>query len=120
MTDGKPCPDETVFDPLHRQHPLVSLADPWGWGAAGRDRMEYLLGCFPVVAIHDPAVLEAYAVIDSRLQLQGHALGKNDRWIAATASVTGTTLLTTDRDFHPLCPEFITREWVDPATGPAT
>jgi tRNA(fMet)-specific endonuclease VapC len=99
---------------------LRSLAYQWGWGAAKRDQMEYLLGYFPVVTIHDPAVLEAYAVIDSRLQLRGHALGKNDLWIAATASVTGATLLTTDRDFDPLCPEFITREWVDSATGPAT
>lgn len=26
-------------------------------------------------------------------------MGKNDLWIAATASVTNTTLITTDKDF---------------------
>jgi len=92
---------------------LRSLAYQWGWATAKRDQMEFLLGYFKVVDILDPAVIEAYAVIDSRLQQRGYSHGKNDLWIAATVSVTGATLLTTDRDFDPLHPEFVTREWID-------
>ena len=44
-------------------------------------------------------------------------MGKNDVWIAATAAVTGATLLTTDRDFDRLTPQFLTRVWIDPDTG---
>jgi len=92
---------------------LRSLAYQWGWATAKRDQMEFLLGYFKVVDILDPAVIEAYAVIDSRLQQRGYSHDKNDLWIAATVSVTGATLLTTDRDFDPLHPEFVTREWID-------
>jgi len=45
-------------------------------------------------------------------------MGKNDLWIAATAAVTGATLLTTDRDFDKLAPRFLAREWIDPETSP--
>lgn len=41
-------------------------------------------------------------------------MGKNDVWIAATARITGTTLLTTDKDFDPLQGVWLDREWVDP------
>jgi tRNA(fMet)-specific endonuclease VapC len=37
-------------------------------------------------------------------------------WIAATAHVTGATILTTDRDFDPLHGLFLQRDWVDPAS----
>lgn len=45
----------------------------------------------------------------------GRAMGKNDRWIAATAAATGATLLTTDRDFDHLTSLLLTRHWIDPA-----
>ncbi len=35
-------------------------------------------------------------------------MGKNDLWIAATASVTGVTLMTTDGDFDHLHPVHLT------------
>lgn len=44
-------------------------------------------------------------------------MGKNDLWIAATASVTGATLLTTDGDFDHLESAFLTRVWIDPTLG---
>lgn len=39
-------------------------------------------------------------------------MGKNDLWIAATAYVTGATLLTTDADFDHLPTELFARERV--------
>jgi predicted nucleic acid-binding protein len=93
-----------------------SLAYQWGWATTKREQMEFLLGYFKVVTIFDPAIIETYAVIDSSLQLRGQSLGKNDLWIAATASVTGATLLTTDRDFDSLQPDFVAREWIDPTS----
>ena len=44
-------------------------------------------------------------------------MGKNDVWIAATAKVSGTTLLTTDGDFNHLCPAHLTRIRIDENTG---
>ena len=90
-----------------------SLAYQWGWATTKREQMEFVLGYFKVASILDPAVVETYAVIDFRLQLRGHALGKNDLWIAATAGVTRATLLTTDKDFDTLHPAFLTREWIE-------
>ena len=42
-------------------------------------------------------------------------MGKNDIWIAATASVLDATLLTTDKDFDHLNNEFLNVIWLDPA-----
>ncbi len=61
----------------------------------------------------EPGLLETYAEIDAWLEgkIPGPAgeppwkparnLGKNEIWLAATARVTGATLVTTDRDFEP-------------------
>jgi tRNA(fMet)-specific endonuclease VapC len=95
---------------------LRSLAHQWGWGEAKRGRMEFALGYFHVVTIHDPPVIEAYAAIDAHFQRQGRSVGKNDLWIAATTMVSGATLLTTDHDFDDMDPLFLTREWVNPIT----
>ena len=41
-------------------------------------------------------------------------MGKNDLWIAATASHYKLTLLTTDRDFQHLDAAFLKLEYVQP------
>ena len=53
-----------------------------------------------------PSMIKADFVVylDAETQLTGHALGKNDLWIAATCIASGTRLLTTDRDFDRLVP----------------
>lgn len=94
---------------------LRSLAYQRGWSVAKRSQMEFCLGYFKGVTIYDPAVIEAYALIDSHFQRQGHSLGKNDLWIAAIANVTGARLLTTDHDFDPMDPLFLSRDWIDPS-----
>ena len=40
-------------------------------------------------------------------------MGKNDIWIAATASVYDLTLITTDKDFNHLKGEYINLEYID-------
>ena len=95
---------------------LRSLAIQFNWGPAKLDKMEFCLGFFKRVTIDDPGLLEAYAAIDAHAQRAGHPLGKNDAWIAATAAVTGARLVTTDRDFLPLDPLFLSCEWIDPDT----
>lgn len=95
---------------------LQSLAMQWNWGASKLDRMEFALDYFKVQDILDDATLQMYATLDSFCEGIGQPMGKNDVWIAATAAVTGATVLTTDRDFDRLCPQFLTRVWIDPDT----
>ncbi|HVK05454.1 MAG TPA: PIN domain-containing protein [Armatimonadaceae bacterium] len=61
-----------------------------------------------------PNLLRAYGIIDAASKTMGFTMGKNDLWIAATAHVTGAALLTTDRDFDHLDPDYLTREWIAP------
>ncbi len=95
---------------------IRSLAIQWNWGQKKLDQMEFALAFFKVSAIHDPDLIQVYAVIDAFGEECGQPLGKNDVWIAATAAVRGATLLTTDRDFDRLTPRFIARDWIDPDT----
>lgn len=95
---------------------IRSLAAQWNWGGRKTSQMEFAVGFFRVVSIHEPAILNMYATLDSFCEGIGQPMGKNDVWIAATAAVTGATLLTTDRDFDRLCPQFLTRVWIDPDT----
>jgi tRNA(fMet)-specific endonuclease VapC len=98
---------------------IRSLALQWTWGERKLEQLEYCLNYFQSHTIDNPTLLRAYATIDAYLEKVGQPLGKNDVWIAATAAVTGTRLLTTDRDFDRLHPRFITREWIDPNTDGA-
>lgn len=63
-----------------------------------------------VIPVNDKAIVDRYAEIDAYSQgkfagkplpsgMSSRNMGKNDLWIAATASLTKTPLLTTDGDF---------------------
>jgi tRNA(fMet)-specific endonuclease VapC len=93
---------------------LRSLALQFNWQAEKIDQMEFYLGYLKRVSIDDSEIIQAYAVIDAYRQRTGRPLGENDGWIAATASVTGARLLTTDRDFDRLDPLFLSHDWIDP------
>ncbi len=95
----------------------LSLTKRNGWGADKRERLESVLRELVVVDINNPLVLESYADLEVFAQARGRSLGDNDTWIAATASVTGATLLTTDRDFDPLHPEMIARVLINVKSG---
>ena len=92
---------------------IRSLAVRLGWGAARMRQLAFLLSTFTRVSLDAPGVLDAYVAIDAYSARNGRAMGKNDVWIAATAHATSATLLTTDRDFDHLHPNFIDRQWID-------
>lgn len=55
-----------------------------------------------VIPIAHPGIHVRWAEMSSSLRSAGISIGQNDIWIAATASVAGMTLLTTDKDFTAL------------------
>lgn len=71
-----------------------------------------------ILPILHPGVHQRWADIQSKMQGAGITVGQNDIWIAATASVTGLTVLSTDKDFKRLA-EYgqVQAVVVDPKTG---
>jgi tRNA(fMet)-specific endonuclease VapC len=102
---------------------LESLALRNNWGTPRKKELELLLDKFLIVDIRIKTIINRYAEIDafSYGKLKGRPLvgsartmGKNDLWIAATASVLDATLLTTDKDFNHLNNLFLDVVWIDP------
>jgi tRNA(fMet)-specific endonuclease VapC len=98
---------------------MLALARKNRWGEKRLRALDQLLGQFSVLDINNDAVLFRYADIDAYSQgllpdlplppgVTARNMGKNDLWIAATASVAGATLLSADRDFEHLNGVFIT------------
>lgn len=86
------------------------------WGQKRLDKIEFLCEELLITDINSEDLIERYAEIDvfSQGKLIGRPLntssrnmGKNDLWIAATASILNATLLTTDIDFNHLDREFL-------------
>lgn len=105
------------------QKPIVSvvsvgeiraLSREFVWGADKRRIMETLLAYTTIIPIPFGSVLDDYVDISEFCRASGRVLGKNDLWIAATARAAAATLLTTDRDFEPLAPDFLACQWIDP------
>jgi tRNA(fMet)-specific endonuclease VapC len=98
----------------------ISLRNKWG-----KRRLEVIslfLGKFVIADINSKDVIKRYGEIDAYsqgklvdrpLDLSARNMGKNDLWIAATASVTGATILTADRDFTHLSPSFLHLELLE-------
>lgn len=93
----------------------IALANQWGdkkqlW-------LERFLAQFPVADLNSDETLNRYAEIEAYSQcrlptvspqpISPRNMGKNDLWIAATASVLNATLLTTDKDFEHLDKVFL-------------
>lgn len=101
---------------------LESLKVQQGWGTARCNALNAFLAQVTYVDIShaDTALLAAYAQIDAYSKGKGNnpagnkkpgsanTMGKNDLWIAATAHVLGTTLVTADGDFDHLNGTFLT------------
>ncbi len=94
---------------------LRAFALKSNWGKKRIREMEDILSDFVIADINTEAVINRYAEIDAfsqgrlegkNLKMSARNMGKNDIWIAATASVLGATLLTTDKDFNHLDGEF--------------
>ena len=103
---------------------IYSLAVQLNWGETKLKALEELLRKLPMVDINDEKIIQRYAEIDayslSRDRKRplpagqtARVMGKNDLWIAATASVLNARLLTTDHDFDQLDSVFLTVVYVD-------
>jgi predicted nucleic acid-binding protein len=87
---------------------LESLALQNHWGSAKMIELQHYLLTIHLVDIKVKSIIKRYAEIDtfSQGQLRTRSLGtsarnmgKNDLWIAATASILSIPLMTTDNDF---------------------
>jgi len=92
---------------------IYSLAIQFDWGSAKLKTLDELLRKLPVVDINDDQILQRYAEIDAYSLSKdpvrpfpkgqtARVMGKNDLWIAATASVLKARLLAIDHDFDHL------------------
>lgn len=90
---------------------IKSLALRNYWGIKRLKALDNFLNELVIADINSEDVIEKYAEIDAYSQgklksnplgMSARNMGKNDLWIAATASVTGSKLLTTDSDFDHL------------------
>lgn len=93
-----------------------SLAIQRKWGKDKINKLEYLLKKLLIADINVTKVIERYAEIDAYSQgkleskkgkFSSRNMGKNDIWIASTASVLTAKLITTDQDFRHLDKEYL-------------
>lgn len=115
--------DSAVGVRSRAERPLISivtvgeslgLARQFDWAPEKTARLRELLTALVVVDVSRSGVTDRYAEITDHARRAGRTLAENDRWIAATASVSGAWLVTTDKDFDPLDPVFLRRVWIDP------
>lgn len=87
-----------------------------GLGAVRKERIRELMSRLTEFGIHFEEVIGRYAEIDAYSQgkirkqsinFSARNMGKNDIWIAATASVFDLKLVTTDQDFDHLQDDYI-------------
>jgi tRNA(fMet)-specific endonuclease VapC len=95
---------------------IQSLALQNNWGASRISLMSQYLDSFITLDINVREVIDRYSQIDAYSQnkllgrplgMSARNMGKNDLWIAATASVIGAMLVTTDGDFSHLQGPFL-------------
>ena len=91
------------------------------WGKKKLEKIELLCEELLITDIHTEDLIERYAEIDAfsqgklkdrPLSISARNMGKNDLWIAATASILNATLLTTDLDFNHLHNVFLNLECI--------
>ena len=120
-----------IFD--QPQRPLISVVTEGelesfalqnDWGSNKYRQLDQYITELLNVDIRIKTIINRYAEIDafSQNKLKNRPLsnsarnmGKNDLWIAATASVLDATLLTTDKDFNHLNNEFLNVVWLNQA-----
>jgi tRNA(fMet)-specific endonuclease VapC len=106
----------TIFFSVVSIGELRSIALRNSWGNKRIAEMEKLMSEFVILDINIEVVIRQYARIDTFSQgklkdmplgISSRNMGKNDLWIAASASAFQLTLLTTDHDFDHLHPDFL-------------
>ncbi|TAH20109.1 MAG: type II toxin-antitoxin system VapC family toxin [Cytophagales bacterium] len=89
---------------------LLSLAKQRAWSDTKYLQLNNFIEQFLIIPVESKNLLERYAEIDAYSQgklldkplpqgISARNMGKNDLWIAATASLIDGILLTTDKDF---------------------
>jgi predicted nucleic acid-binding protein len=97
---------------------LLAFALASRWGEKRKTALLGRLNNSLIIPISHPGVHQRWADMQSALQGAGIAVGQNDIWIAATASATGLTVLSTDKDFKHFVPRGLVQAVVvDPKTG---
>ena len=119
------------FNERYNQNQLVTSAVVEGevksfamqrkWGINKQKTLLNFLDRTIIYPIKTEAIINKYAEIDAysqgkhptiELPTSARNMGKNDLWIAATASVLDATLLTMDKDFEHLSEAFLELEMV--------
>lgn len=103
-----------------------SIAYRRQWGSAKLSRLQAILDSYLTIDQITVELIERYVEIEAYSQgkhisrrgdFSARNMGKNDLWIAATASVLGATLLTTDQDFNHIDGIFASVEYFAPIAG---
>jgi|AntRauTorckE5430_2_1112549.scaffolds.fasta_scaffold01193_2 predicted nucleic acid-binding protein len=101
---------------------LKAFAMQREWGNKRLQEVQFLLQETVIAPIKTEEIIKAYAEIDAysqgkhptlNLPTSARNMGKNDVWIAATASALELTLITTDKDFDHLNGVFLNVVWID-------
>lgn len=101
---------------------LDALIKKSGIGLRRQQKIEKMLSEAIMIDINDTSIIQCYGDIDTfsqgklntkKSKFSARNMGKNDIWIAATASVYDLTLVTTDKDFSHLAGEYINLEYID-------
>ena len=101
---------------------IRSIAKQHNWGNKKIATLENIISDFLIADINVETIIERYAEIDAYSQgklddkkaiFSSRNMGKNDLWIAATASVFDLELLTTDKDFEHLDKEYLRLNRID-------
>lgn len=91
-------------------------------GLKRQNKIRTILSEAITIEINHEEVIQRYGDIDTfsqgklnnkKSKFSARNMGKNDIWIAATASVYDLTLVTTDKDFNHLDGEYINLEYID-------
>ena len=132
--------NSNLFDEINAQHhffeapnrsflSIVSLGEIYSiavqrnWGKRKRETLEHAVSMLNPLTIAKRTVIQAYAEIDPYSQgkhpkkrlpsgMSVRNIGKNDLWIAATAYVIGSRLVTTDQDFRHLDGTYLDVVWI--------
>jgi predicted nucleic acid-binding protein len=95
---------------------LESIALRNNWGQKRIEALEVFLRKFLIADINSRDIIKRYAEIDAfsqgklkekTLGESSRNMGKNDLWIAATASIINSKLITSDKDFNHLNEKFL-------------
>lgn len=94
---------------------LLALVRDWKWGTPKIAKMQALLREYHVLPIEHGAIKDKYGEMMGYSKEKGLSRGQNDHWIAATASVAGARVVTTDKDFDGLHSHLLVqRDYHDP------